>query len=309
MIEDVGVLNRSCMGYIHLASSRFLLFLSTLVVLIAFAANSVLCRLALDTYATDPASFSILRLASGAGALLLIVSFLNRSRKSVLRASEWRASVFLAVYVLGFSFAYITLDAGIGALVLFSTVQLTMVVVALYEGERPHIIEWLGWLLAVTGIAVLTLPGASAPSAAGTLLMVIAGIAWAGYTLRGRGATRPLLGTAGNFVLATGIALLPCLLLLDLEHLPWQGVVLALVSGTMASAGGYAIWYAVLPQLSTVRAALLQLAVPVLAAVGGVLFIDEPITIRFAVASALVLWGIALASGYKERLKSLKKTI
>ncbi len=289
--------------------SKITVLLLAALALITFAANSVFCRLALDTYATGPASFSLLRLASGAGALLFIISCLNHSRKSVLRASEWRASIFLAVYVLGFSFAYITLDAGVGALILFSSVQLTLVAVALYEGDWPHIIEWLGWLLAIAGIVVLSLPGASPPSALGALLMVVAGIAWAGYTLRGRGATRPLLATTGNFVLATGIALPPCLLLLNLEHLPWQGVVLALLSGTMASAGGYAIWYAVLPHLSTVRAALLQLAVPVLAAAGGVFFISEPITIRFAMASALVLCGIALSLGYKEIPKSLKNKL
>ncbi|MBL4852556.1 MAG: DMT family transporter [Gammaproteobacteria bacterium] len=289
-----------------MASSR--VFLLTAVALIAFAANSVLCRLALDAYATDPAGFSVLRLASGAGALLLIVSFLNRSEsrsiKWVLRAGEWRASVFLAIYVLGFSFAYITLDAGIGALILFSTVQLTMVLAALYQGERPSIIEWLGWLLAIVGFVVLVTPGASAPSLLGLSLMVIAGVAWAGYTLRGRGETQPLLATAGNFVLATGMVILPCLFLLEFEHLSWQGVALALVSGVIASGAGYAIWYAVLPYMTTVRAALVQLSVPVLAAVGGVSFIDEPISARFMLSCVLVLSGIALAIGYKSSSKA-----
>jgi len=264
----------------------------------------VLCRLALDVYGTDPASFSLIRLASGAGVLFLIVSFLNRAEKSPLRSGEWRAAFFLAVYVLGFSFAYITLDAGVGALILFSTVQLTMVVVALYEGERPRLIEWAGWLLAIVGIVVLNVPGASAPSPLGVLLMGVAGIAWAGYTLRGRRTKQPLLATAGNFVLATAIALLPCIWLLEIGRVSWQGIVLALLSGTIASAGGYAVWYAVLPHISTVRAALFQLAVPVIAAVGGVLFISEPITLRFMVSSILVLFGIALAIKCKSPIKT-----
>lgn len=289
-----------------MASSRFFLFLSTLIALIAFAANSVLCRLALDVYATDPASFSLLRLFSGAVALILIVGVSNRSLRSLVRNSTWRASISLAVYVLGFSFAYITLDAGIGALVLFSAVQLTMMAVALYEGERPQIIEWLGWLFALSGIIVLVAPGVSAPSPIGLVLMVVAGVAWAGYTLLGRGVTQPLLSTASNFVFATVIVLLPCLFLLNLDRLPWQGVALALLSGAIASGAGYAIWYAVLPHISTVHAALLQLSVPVLAALGGVLFINEPISTRFIISCVLVLSGIAFAIGYKKKIKNLR---
>jgi len=289
-----------------LTKSRSLLFLATLTAMIAFAANSVLCRIALDIYGTDPASFSLLRLAFGAGALLLIVSFLNSTDKSFLCAGEWRASIFLTVYVLGFSFAYITLDAGVGALVLFSTVQLTMMAVALYCGERPSIIEWLGWLLAIAGFVVLAIPGATAPAPLGTVLMVVAGIAWAGYTLRGRKAMQPLLATSANFVLATGFAVLPCLFLLDLDQLSWQGVILALASGVIASGAGYAVWYAVLPHMTTMRAALVQLSVPVLAAAGGVLFINEDISTRFMVSCVLVLSGIALAIGYKNRSNDFK---
>ncbi|MBN4069037.1 DMT family transporter [Beggiatoa alba] len=292
-----------------MASSR--VFLLTAIALIAFAANSVLCRLALDIYATDPASFSLLRLASGAGALLLIVSFLNRSKsrsiKWMLRVGEWRASFFLAAYVIGFSFAYISLDAGTGALILFSVVQLTMVAVALYEGERPSTLEWVGWLLALAGIVVLTVPSTSTPSLTGFILMTVAGVAWAGYTLCGRHSTQPLLSTSGNFIYALVIAVVPCLFFVNLESLSWQGITLAIASGAMASGVGYGVWYAVLPNITTVRAALVQLSVPVLAAVGGVLFIDESISIRFMLSCVLVLGGIALAIGYKNSSKNLKK--
>lgn len=292
-----------------MASSRFLLFFSILVAMIAFAANSVLCRLALDTYGTDPASFSLLRLIAGAGALFLIISISNSTEQSLLRSGEWRAAIFLAVYILGFSFAYITLDAGTGALILFSVVQLAMMGVAIYEGERPTVLEWLGWLLALAGIVVLVSPGVSAPSPIGLLLMAIAGLAWAAYTLRGRGVVAPLLSTGGNFIYATIIAIPTCLVFIDVNSLSWQGVTLAIASGAIASGVGYAIWYAVLPHISTMRAALVQLSVPVLAAVGGILFIGEAVSVRFIVSCALVLGGIALAISYKNKSKDLKNSI
>lgn len=272
--------------------------------MLAFAANSVLCRLALDVYATDPAAFSLIRLFSGAIALIVIAAFSNTSARLSIRQGEWRASFFLTVYVLGFSFAYLWLDAGTGALILFSTVQITMLAAALYEGDRPRVIEWVGWLLALMGVVVLTLPGNFAPSLKGMLLMVAAGVAWAGYTLRGRAAKQPLLATTGNFFQATVIALLPCLYLLEWVNLPWQGVILALLSGVAASAIGYVLWYRVLVHITTVRAALVQLSVPVLAAIGGIFFINEPVTPRFIVSALLVLSGIGLAVRYKATGKS-----
>ncbi|NOX27092.1 MAG: DMT family transporter [Gammaproteobacteria bacterium] len=271
----------------------------------AFAANSILCRLALDVYGIDPASFSLLRLASGAVVLLFLVVLLNKAKPAQLLAGEWRASIFLAVYILGFSFAYITLDAGVGALILFSLVQLTMMAVALYEGERPAAIEWVGWVFALIGVLVLVAPGVSAPSPVGLLLMSLAGVAWAGYTLCGRKSTQPLMSTSGNFIYATIIALIPCLILMNLSSLSWQGVMLAVASGAIASGVGYAIWYAVLPHISTMRAALIQLSVPVLAAVGGILFIGEAVAVRFMISCALVLGGITLAISYKNTSKDL----
>jgi len=271
----------------------------------AFAANSILCRLALDVYGIDPASFSLLRLASGAVVLLFLVALLNQAKPSQLLAGEWRASLFLAIYILGFSFAYITLDAGVGALILFSLVQLTMMAVALYEGERPAAIEWVGWVFALMGVLVLVAPGVSAPSPVGLLLMSLAGVAWAGYTLCGRKATQPLMSTSCNFIYATIIVLIPCLILMNLSSLSWQGVMLAVASGAIASGVGYTIWYVVLPHISTMRAALVQLSVPVLAAVGGILFIGEAVAVRFMISCALVLGGIALAISYKNTSKDL----
>ena len=291
----------------ELVPSSLLVFL-VLMALIAFAANSVLCRLALDTFGTDPASFSILRLLSGAITLFVLVSVSNRRLVLPIYDGEWRASIFLAVYVLGFSFAYITLDAGMGALILFSIVQLTMMAVAFYEGERPSALETVGWLMAVIGVLILTVPGISAPSPVGFLLMAIAGVGWAGYTLRGRSTQKPLDNTSSNFFYALLISIVPCWFFIDLESLSWQGVVLAVASGAIASGLGYAIWYAVLPYITTVRAALVQLSVPVIAAIGGIIFIGEAVSVRFMLSCLLVLGGIALAISFKQRCNDLKNT-
>ena len=282
-------------------------FFLVVIAMVAFAANSVLCRLALDIYDIDPSSFSLLRLLSGAIALFFIVSITNRRILLPTRDGEWRASVALVVYILGFSFAYISLDAGMGALILFSVVQLTMMLVAIYEGERPSRLETVGWLMAVIGILVLTVPGASAPSPSGFLLMTIAGIAWAVYTLRGRSAVQPLRNTSGNFFYALLISIVPCAFFIDSESVSWQGVVLAIASGAIASGVGYAIWYAVLPHISTLRAALVQLSVPVIAAIGGIVFISEDVSFRFILSCILVLGGIAVAINSKQRNKDIEK--
>ncbi len=276
--------------------------------MLAFAANSVLCRLALDIHAMDAASFSLIRLLSGAIILFLLVSFSARKLVLPIQDGEWRAAVFLAVYVVGFSFAYISLDAGMGALILFSVVQLSMMVVAILEGDRPSKAELLGWIMAVVGVVVLTVPGTSAPSLTGFILMALAGIAWAGYTLRGRSVSNPLQSTSSNFFYALLISILPCAYFLNSDSLSWQGVLLAIASGALASGVGYAIWYAVLPSISTIRAALVQLSVPVIAALGGVLLISEGITMRFAVSCVLVLTGIAIAIRFKQSRHGLKNS-
>lgn len=272
----------------------------------AFAANSVLCRLALGSNAIDAASFSLIRLIAGAIVLLSISVFSAAGIPSLwTRANGWGAGL-LATYMLGFSFAYVSLDAGTGALVLFGSVQLTMLLVALWQGSRPAYLEWSGWLLALAGMMWLTLPGATAPAPAGSLLMAIAGVAWGFYSLRGRRVSRPLPDTTANFVLATLVALLPCLFWLDSASLSWKGVLLAIASGAIASGVGYAVWYAVLPYLSILRAALLQLSVPVLAAMGGVMFIAEPLAPRLLVSGFMVLAGIAVAIAGKQKIQRLK---
>lgn len=265
----------------------------TVVALVAFAANSILCRTALLGHLIDPASFTAIRLASGAVTLFLVVAW--RARGLPPRAGQWRSAAALFAYALAFSLAYVSLDAGTGALILFGSVQLTMILAGLHAGERPRATEWLGLGLALGGLVVLVRPGLTAPAPLGAGLMAVAGIAWGVYSLRGRGSTSPLQNTAGNFVLTLPAAALA--MFLGGSTVSWapRGVLLAAASGALASGAGYAIWYAALPSLTATRAALVQLSVPVLAAAGGVWLLGEAIPLRLPIAAALVLGGVALA--------------
>lgn len=266
--------------------------LATALALVAFAANSLLCRAALRTGSMDAASFTALRLASGA---LVLLPWVLRGP----RAWDVRAALALAVYAGGFSFAYVALDAGTGALLLFGLVQATMVGAGLARGERPGPVRTLGLVAASAGVVWLVLPGVSAPDPVGALLMALAGVAWGVYSLLGRGAARPSRATAANFVMATPVALV----LLAIAHLvddfdvTWTpgGLALAVASGALTSGLGYVVWYAALPGHTATTAAVVQLAVPVLAAVGGVWFLHEEATSRLLVASVLTLGGVALA--------------
>ena len=260
--------------------------------MIAFAANSVLCRLALAQDAIDPASFTLVRIASGTAMLWLILTFSQRNR--AVRGS-WRAAMALFGYAAAFSFAYISLPIGAGALLLFGAVQATMVTIGLARGERLTALEWLGLVLAISGLAALMAPGVSAPPIFGACLMIAAGMAWGAYSLLGRDTVDPLSATANNFLLSLpmAVALLALAMTFGLKaNLP--GLIYATLSGAVASGLGYTIWYAALPGLTSVQGASVQLAVPPITAIAGTLMLGEAITSRVTISSFAILGGIAL---------------
>lgn len=260
--------------------------------MVAFAANSVLCRMALGAGLIDAASFSSIRLVSGTLCLLLIVAFRPVRWRPV--KPNWIAVVALCAYMLCFSFAYRSLSAGTGALLLFGCVQLTMIGTAIFRGERLPALGWLGLAIAIGGLVYLLLPGVEAPDPGYSALMAIAGVAWGVYSLLGVHGTDPTSATANNFLYATPIALVVSVVDLSNFYLTWQGAWLAIGSGAIASGMGYAIWYAVLKRIQTTTAAILQLSVPALATLGGVLLLAEPLTLRILFATALTIGGIAL---------------
>lgn len=273
-------------------------FLLTTLAMLAFAANSLLCRLALRGSGIDAASFTTLRLVSGALTLWLIVRLSARgSSAAPAGAGNWWSALALFVYAAAFSLAYLSLSAATGALLLFGMVQLTMIAQGLRRGERLRGWPLAGFALAMAGLVGLLLPGLSAPPMAGSLLMALAGVAWGVYSLRGRGAGDPTRVTAGNFMRSLPFTLalgLLWLLLGQPVHMEPAGVLYALASGAVASGLGYAIWYAALPSLKAMSAATVQLSVPAIAAAGGVLFLDEALSLRLVLASIAILGGIAL---------------
>jgi drug/metabolite transporter (DMT)-like permease len=264
---------------------------AALFALLCFAANSVLCRMALRQPHIDPASFTSIRLAAGAATLWL----LNRARTRRGGTGSWRSALALLAYAITFSFAYLGLTAGTGALLLFGAVQVVMIAAGFFAGERIAAGIVVGWLLAVAGLTLLLLPGISAPPAVDALSMLIAGAAWGVYSLRGRGSMDALGDTAGNFVRALPAALLISVVLWARRTADTQGVILAALSGSIASGLGYAAWYTALPRLGAIAAANAQLAVPVIAALAGVVLFGEPVTLRLTLSTVLVLGGTALA--------------
>ena len=263
----------------------------TSLAMVAFAGNSLLCRQALKHTAIDPASFTAIRLVSGA----LILWLLARMKQSnPAGKGSWTSALALFAYAAGFSFAYVSLSAGSGALLLFGAVQATMIGYGLWKGERLRAFQTLGVLLALGGLVGLLLPGISAPPLLGAALMFAAGIAWGIYSLRGKGAGDPTRVTAGNFIRAVPITIILSLLMLDFASVDSSGFYYAVASGALASGLGYAIWYTVLPALKNTSAATVQLSVPVIAALGGIVFLGEPITLRLVLASVAILGGIAL---------------
>ena len=279
--------------------SNFKTVTLTLLAMIAFAGNSLLCRLALKETAIDAASFTTVRMLAASLALGLLIGF----RPSVYRSSgNWPSALALFAYAAGFSFAYIHLSAGTGALLLFGAVQATMIGVGIYKGER--LVGWrlMGFVLALGGLVVLLLPGLSAPPLLSALSMLGAGIAWGIYSLRGQGVGSPVATTAGNFLRT--LPLTACLSLLMFRQMSVDnaGLVYAALSGALTSGIGYAIWYQVLPSLRSTTAATVQLSVPVLAAVGGILLLGEPMGWRLLVASFAILVGILLVIHQKPRV-------
>jgi len=275
--------------------ARTRLALLTLAALTAFAANSVLARLALRGGAIDAASYSAIRLVAGAVTLGLIVAACGRRPAG---GGSWGSGALLAAYAIPFSFAYLALTTGTGALILFGSVQLTMIGAGLAKGERPPATTWLGAALAAAGLVALVLPGLAAPPLGAAALMAVAGVAWGAYSLVGRGATEPLLATGGNFLRAAPLGLLvlaAAILLAPAAHrVTAPGAALATASGALASGIGYVAWYAALPGLTRTQAALTQPAVLVLAAAAGVILLGEPLTLRLVLSGAAILAGIAL---------------
>lgn len=263
----------------------------TSLAMFAFAGNSLLCRVALTETSTDPATFTTVRIISGALALWLIVS-LRRGPHGP--TGSWMSALALFAYAAAFSFAYVKLSAGTGALLLFGAVQATMILTGLWRGERLNAWQGTGLAAALGGLVALMLPGLSAPPLHSALLMVGAGAAWGVYSLRGRGSGDPLSATTGNFLRSIPFALVLSLATLATARIDSIGVGYAVASGALTSGVGYAIWYAALPGLRATSAATVQLSVPVIAAAGGVLLLGEPITLRLLGASFAVLGGIAL---------------
>ena len=270
------------------------IILYTSFALISFAFNSILCRFALGTNAIDAPGFTFIRLLSGAVTLILINSFFTKKEAKTL-GGNWLSAFFLFAYAICFSFAYINLTTATGALILFGCVQATMIFAALAAGERPKSLEWTGLMAALGGLVYLVFPGLSAPPIFSSFLMAIAGISWGFYTLRGRKSVNPLADTTGNFVRSIPFVLLVVLPFLPNIYFTNRGIFLAILSGAAASGLGYSVWYAALKYHTATRAAILQLSVPGLAAIGGIVFLSEVISVRLLLATALILGGIQLA--------------
>lgn len=278
--------------------------LYTVLALLAFAANSLLCRMALVQNYIDAWNFTALRLLSGALCLGFIVLIQAKSTANPANNNDdieldvddrgsWRSSISLLVYALCFSIAYVELDTGTGALILFSAVQLTMIGWGIYNKERLSTVQWCAFIIAVIGFVYLMLPSATIPSVIPALLMMLSGVAWGIYSIRGKVCISPLKTTTFNF--ARSLFALPVLFMIGFSHLSglsWQGVALACASGALASGIGYSIWYVAMPLLKSSQAAVVQLCVPVIAALAGMLFLKEELSIQFVIASAVILGAV-----------------
>ena len=292
--------------------------------MIAFASNSLLCRLALKHATIDAATFTFIRILSGAVALWLILELGTRlrtekttsllydgasgsprvTRHLPLKSGNWLSALALFVYAAAFSFAYVDLSVGTGALLLFGAVQASMIIWGFRKGERLDAIQVVGFVAAVIGLVVLVFPGLSAPPLIASILMLTAGVAWGVYSLRGKGVQNPASVTTGNFVRAVPFSAVVWIIFIPWTHVDSAGVSYAVISGAIASGLGYVIWYSVLPSLKAASAATVQLSVPVLAATGGILLLGEPLTLRYLLASVAILGGIALVVLEKNRDRS-----
>ena len=273
------------------------LILLVTATLIAFAANSVLGWVALVDASIDPLSYTTVRVVSAVLALVPMAYLFGGAgqRGTGWAHGSWRSGVALGGYAIAFSFAYLSLSSGTGALILFGAVQVTMLLHGYLNGERLRVFQWVGFCLAVLGIIYLMLPGLEAPDLLGAVLMFGSGVAWGLYSIAGKGARNPLLATSGNFMRAGLLALALCVTMFSKIEISAYGILLAVISGVVTSGMGYAVWYTVLPQLSTTQASVLQLLVPLLAAAGGVVFIGEAVSFRLLMASVMILGGVALS--------------
>ena len=265
--------------------------LLTTAALVGFAANSLLTRAALGAGLIDAGAFTLVRLLTGALALGLLARV--RARTVVERGS-WKSALLLAGYAVFFTLAYTRIGAGVGALILFGSVQITMIGTGLIRGERPARVDWLGLVLALAGLLVLTLRGASAPDIVGTSLMVVAGACWGAYSLAGRASRDPLGATAGNFLRATVCGVVFAAVTASARHVTPVGLALATASGSLASGVGYTLWYAVLPVIASWRAAIVQLVVPILTALAASALLGESVTARLVLATILIATGVSL---------------
>ncbi|BCL72670.1 membrane protein [Vibrio nigripulchritudo] len=267
-----------------------------LVAMVAFAGNSVLCRLALADNQIDPGTFTAIRLISGAFTLFILVNLTRSGRRFSLFSDDFnlKGSALLFGYAICFSYAYIDLATGTGALLLFGAVQLTIIIVSLLAGIKLKAAAIAGVVISFSGLVILLLPGATQPDLTGAILMVVSGICWGGYTLNGKSSSNPLVSTQLNFIGASIPVFLLLPWLVEWDSASREGILYALLSGSIASGLGYAIWYRVVKHISGLQAGVVQLSVPVIAALGGVLFVSEPITVWFLVSSLLVLGGIAI---------------
>ena len=289
--------------------TRFKIILITFLSLLAFAANSLITRFALEQTTIDEASFIMLRVVSGALFLWLFVTL--KKHKSPWQSGNWLAAAALFIYAVSFTYGYGLIAAGTGALLLFGSVQVTMTIVGYREGERLTRVQLIGFVLALAGLVILMLPGISAPSLTGALLMCISGVAWGIYTLQGRGASNPAASTAGNFIKAAPMAMLLWFIVNlstnNIINLASDGIICALLSGIVTSAIGYIIWYSVLPELKATQAAIIQLSVPLLVTLAGAILLNEVITLRVVLASFTILFGTILVLTYKKSKLGLAK--
>lgn len=277
------------------------IFILVLLAMIAFAGNSVFARLGLThlglsgTNTIDPASYTLVRLISGTIVLTIIVSWKKGSTASLIKHGDWISAAALFGYAAAFSFAYLSLETGLGALILFTCVQASMIGWAIFKGDRPTLFEWLGLIIAFGAFAWLVSPGLQAPDPFAAFLMLVAGVSWAVYSTRGRSSQDALSTTTGNFILSIPFAIALLIVTIGQVNIISYGVLMAIGSGAVTSALGYTIWYMAVRKISQTQAAIVQLSVPVIAGIGGTLFSGEPWTTRFAISAALILGGVAIA--------------
>lgn len=272
------------------------IFILVSLAMIAFAGNSVFARLGLNSNTPiDPASYTLIRLISGAVVLTIFVSWRNKSVTRITKGGNWISAAALFGYAAAFSYAYVVLETGMGALILFTCVQVGMIAWGIIKGDRPIALEWFGLVVAFGAFVWLVSPGLQAPDPFAAFLMFVSGISWAVYSTRGKSSTDALGTTTGNFILSIPFAIIMLIILAAQVNIEPFGIYMAIGSGILTSALGYAIWYMALPLISQTQAAIVQLTVPVIAGFGGVLFSSEALTMRFAISATLILGGVAIA--------------